>query len=111
MRDRLTSGVTVVDYFFQGYEHILNPRSPKPELFNPNEVIGEQNDILNQHPEVAQWLLAQWQKWDEMNVAMRNPVFADCYRASEELFLETMLEDAKQEGYAPEFKRQYPPKK
>jgi len=94
-----------------GYKHIHNPRSPKPELFNLNADIGEQNDIVEQYPEIAQQLLAKWQHWDEKNVAMRNPVFADYYRAREELFLETVPAEAKAEGYAPKFKRQYPAKK
>lgn len=93
-----------------GYKHIRNPGSPRPELFNLKDDVGEQNDILNKHPELAQKMKKTWDEWNADNVEMRNPVYAKYYQARDEFFSEAVPDEAKAAGYKPDFQHMFPVK-
>lgn len=99
---RFFSGWSVIAA--DGYKHIHNPGGKKTELFNLKKDIGEQNDLLRSEPDRAKQLMADWEEWNANNVALRNPVFAKYYRARDQFFMDSIPEEAKEEGYRPRSK-------
>ncbi len=67
-------------------------------------------NIINKKPKLAKELLTLWTDWNTDNVEMRNPVYADYYRARDAFFESTIPEKAKAEGYKPKFKKMFPNK-
>ncbi len=93
-----------------GYKLINRNRNSTSQLFNLQEDIEEQNDIFRESPELATKLLKLWEEWDSDNVEMRNPVYAEYYRARDAFFENTIPEAARKEGYNPEYKKMFPEK-
>lgn len=81
-----------------------------PQLYDLSKDISEQKNIFKNKPKLANELKNMWEQWNINNVEMRNPVYADYYRARDKFFENTIPEKAKKEGYLPKFKKMFPKK-
>lgn len=90
-----------------GHKLIERKGNASVQLFDLSQDISEQNNIIKDKPELANQLRVLWNKWDVDNVEMRNPVYAEYYKARDAFYESAIPEKAKKEGYNPKFDKMF----
>ncbi|MGJ8641010.1 MAG: sulfatase-like hydrolase/transferase [Opitutaceae bacterium] len=84
-----------------GTKHLKDKDSQNPQMFYLPSDVTESNDILQQKPERANELRAQWEIWNEGNVANRMIGYKEYHKKRDVFFGEAIPAEAKKEGYQP----------
>ncbi|NJB83007.1 arylsulfatase A-like enzyme [Wenyingzhuangia aestuarii] len=82
-----------------GYKQIMNSPLKEPGLFNLKKDIGEQNNIIASHKDVAHKLRQRWEAWDQKNIGNKIGGYADFEKKRDKFFEEALPDGAKKSDY------------
>ncbi|TWT78865.1 Arylsulfatase precursor [Planctomycetes bacterium CA13] len=90
-----------------GTKHVQDNDTKSPQLFFLPDDVGEQDNVLESHPERAQELYAKWSKWNESNVPCRLMGYIDYHKKRDLWYSEAVPDGAKKAGYKPKVKSNF----
>ena len=84
------------------YKYLKLGTKEKTELYQLAGDVSEKNNVVTEHPELAQKLEQQLMAWNESNFANRLTPYKQYHQQRDEFFLEAIPDGATEQGYKPE---------